>query len=301
MNALNCGLAASFLAVSAQAQIVEDTAKDCSWCEKWNEPQQPFQVFGNTWYVGTAGLAAILVVTDAGLILLDGALSQSAGQVAQNIQTIGFDPLQIKYILNSHAHFDHAGGLNALQQLSQARVLASEASISVLKSGQIAATDPQFGFGAEANAFPPVSQVSLVSDGGTVTLGDVALTAHYTPGHTPGGTTWTWQSCEENRCLNIVYADSLSAVSAEDFRFSNPAPKPTAAEQITASAQLIRELPCDVLLSPHPFLFAMSEKLEAAAGNPAANAFVEEAACEAYADYFDEWLARRLEEETPVP
>lgn len=94
-----------------------------------------------------------------------------------------------------------------------------------------------------------------------------AWNQHQEPYHVYGntwyvGTTWTWQSCEQERCLDVVYADSLSAVSAEGFRVTDPSRTPTVAEQITASAQLVRELDCDVLLAPHPFLFQMPEKLE---------------------------------------
>jgi len=279
------------------AQLSEDPPKDCRYCEAWNQTQEPYHVYGNTWYVGTAGLASVLVSTEEGLILLDGALSQSAGQIERNIRKLGFDPRQIKYLLNSHAHYDHAGGLNALQKLSQAQVLASADSVGVLSSGELSPEDPQYGFGSEHNRFPAVSNVSEVADGGTVKLGEVTLTAHYTPGHTPGGTTWTWQSCEDGRCLDVVYADSLSAVSAEGFRVTDPSRTPTVAEQITASAQLVRELDCDVLLAPHPFLFQMPDKLEAMASDPGTNPFIDPAACDAYATFFDDWLVRRLEEE----
>ena len=101
----------------AQAQLVEDQPKTCRSCDAWNQPQVPFHIYGNTWYVGTAGLASILVTTDEGLILIDGALPQSASRIEQNIRTLGFDARQIKYLLNSHAHYDHAGGLNALQEV----------------------------------------------------------------------------------------------------------------------------------------------------------------------------------------
>lgn len=282
---------------SANAGLVEGAPKECAYCEAWNAPQMPYKVYGNTWYVGTEGLASLLVVTDSGLILIDGALAQSAKLIGSNIRQIGFDPQDIKYILNSHAHYDHAGGLGALQTFTGAQVLASEGSAPVLQSGEITVSDPQYNFGVEANRFPAVRNVSLIGNEETLTLGDTTLTAHYTPGHTPGGTTWTWKSCEESACLDIVYADSLSAVSADGFRFSDPGSTPNSARQIRDSTSLIRDLPCDILLAPHPFLIKMEEKLAAREADLKVNPFVESGACAAYADYFDAWLARRLEKE----
>jgi metallo-beta-lactamase class B len=108
-------------AQSANAEWVADTPKYCAWCEDWNAPQTPYPVHGNTWCAGTKGLTSILVVTDTGLILIDGGLAQSAPLIDQNIRLAGFDPLDIKYILNSHAHYDHAGGMGALQRLNNAQ------------------------------------------------------------------------------------------------------------------------------------------------------------------------------------
>jgi len=295
MKRLRAGILLALASFCTHAELIEDSPKECAYCESWNAPQEPFQVYGNTWYVGTKGLAALLVVTDSGLILIDGALAQSASLIDANIRKIGFDPLNIKYIINSHAHFDHAGGIAALQKHTGAQVLASENSVAALQSGEVAANDPQFNFGVEANRFPAVNHVSLIADRETLTLGNTTLKAWYTPGHTPGGTTWTWQSCEQSNCLDIVYADSLSAVSAEGFRFSDAA-NPNA-RQIRASAAVIRELPCDMLLAPHPFLINMDDKLAAGAMDPETNPFIVPGECVAYADYFDGWVARRLEEE----
>jgi metallo-beta-lactamase class B len=169
--------------------------------------------------------------------------------------------------------------------------------VAVLQSGEVATDDPQFNFGREANEFPAVQNVSMVAHQQTLTLGNTTLTAHYTPGHTPGGTTWTWHSCAGSSCLNLVYADSLSPVSADGFSFSNPELSPNQATQISQSSALIRDLPCDILLAPHPFLFQMEDKLAARAAQPEANPFIEPGACPAYADYFEDWLARRVAEE----
>ena len=185
--------------------------------EEWNAPQLPFKLYGNTYYVGTRGLAAILITSDSGHILIDGALAQSAEAIADNINAAGFHPEDVKIILNTHAHYDHAGGIAELQRLTGARVMASLPSIVALLTGVPAPEDPQ---AALAERFPPLNQAApLVRDGQQVALGPLRLTAHFTPGHTPGGTTWTWESCEGAACRQMVYADSLTPVSAPGFKF----------------------------------------------------------------------------------
>ncbi len=110
------------LAACGPRELEPDAAFECSNCERWNMPQEPFRILGNTWFVGTAGLTALLIETQDGLILVDGALPQSAALIDSNIRKLGFDPLNIKAILLSHAHYDHAGGVNALQRLSGSAV-----------------------------------------------------------------------------------------------------------------------------------------------------------------------------------
>ena len=116
---------AFLMAACGPKELEPDAAFECSNCEDWNRPQEPFRLYGNTWYVGTAGLSSILIETKSGLILVDGALPQSAALIDTNIRGAGFDPLQISAILVSHAHFDHAGGVAALQRLTGATVYTS--------------------------------------------------------------------------------------------------------------------------------------------------------------------------------
>ena len=116
-------------------------------CEDWNRPQEPFNVYGNTWYVGTGGLGSVLVVTDDGLILLDGGLPQSAEPIARSIEALGYDPADIRIIGLSHAHYDHAGGVAALQRLSGATVFAGRHAARTLRAGALLSDDPQFGGG----------------------------------------------------------------------------------------------------------------------------------------------------------
>jgi len=278
------------IAACGPRELEPDAAIDCDNCEDWNRPQEPFRIYGNTWYVGTAGLSSILLESDSGLILIDGGLPQSAAIIDANIRSAGFDPLQIKAILLSHAHFDHAGGIAALQRLTGAAVYTSVEGAKVLRSGKLQSDDPQYLYGPENTSFAAIDNVVAIADREVVTIGDVDVTAVYTPGHTPGGVTWTWTSCALGSCYDIVYADSLTAVSAPGYRFSDG----PAADQLIESAGAISELDCDILLSPHPFFFGMQDKLERRAeGNP----FVNNVACMMYAESSLDWLQQRLQSE----
>jgi metallo-beta-lactamase class B len=284
-------------ALAGQTKIAADPPALCAACAGMNRPQDPFRIYGNSYYVGTASLSSILIVTDEGLILLDGALPQSVPLIARNIEALGFDVGDIRFILNSHAHFDHAGGIAALQRASGATVVASPRGAQALRSGGPPADDPQYGMPAVEKLYPPVPDVQVVQDGGTITLGGVAVTAHLTPGHTPGGTSWTWRSCEGERCLSIAYADSLSAVSAPGFRFSRDEAHPSAGAAFERSIKAVAALPCDILLAPHPRVIGLADKLKRREADPQANPFVDAGACARYAWAAQAGLERRLRAE----
>jgi metallo-beta-lactamase class B len=265
------------------AGLRPDAPVGCADCDAWNAPHEPFRVFGNTYFVGVAGLSAVLIASDAGLILLDGGLPQSAPLIDANIRKLGFKTESVRLIVNSHAHYDHAGGIAALQRASGATVAASAAGARALEQGEPTPDDPQFGFGRKANAFPPVKSVRVVADGEVLRVGDVTLTAHSTPGHTPGSTTWTWRSCEGKRCLNVVYADSLNAVSTPEYRFTGTATHAGIIDQFRRSVAKVAELPCDILLAVHPEFADLDGKLKARAGQPRVDPFADANACRVYA------------------
>lgn len=278
------------IAACGPKQLEPDAAMECSNCESWNSLQEPFRIYGNTWYVGTAGLSSILIETDSGLILIDGGLTQSAALIEGNIRSAGFDPLKISAILVSHAHFDHAGGVAALQRLTRATVYTSVEGAKVLKSGELQSDDPQFLYGPANTSFPAIKNVVAIADREIVSIGGVDVTAVYTPGHTPGSTSWTWESCALDSCNDVVYADSLTAVSAQGYRFVDG----PAANQLIESAGRISDLDCDILLSPHPFFFGMQDKLENRNdGNP----FINNVGCMIYAEAALDWLQQRLQSE----
>ncbi|SHH61450.1 subclass B3 metallo-beta-lactamase [Massilia sp. CF038] len=268
------------------------TEFNCSSCKEWNAPQKPFNIYGNTWYVGTAELSALLITSPKGHILLDGALPQSAPLIEKNIKALGFKLKDVKLIVNSHEHFDHAGGIAALQRRSGAIVAASAIGARVLQAGVIGKDDLQYQPDQDPR-IDKVPKVQVVGEGETLAVGGLALTAHMTPGHAPGGTTWTWTSCEHGRCLDMVYADSLTPVSADSFRFTEA---PAAVAALRASIAKVAALKCDVVVSTHPGFTDVMAKLQARKGDT--NPFIDAEGCRNYAAGATKRLDERLASES---
>ena len=248
---------------------------------EWLAPAEPEKIFGNTYLVGFAGLSVALIDTGDGLVLVDGALPQAAPAILANVRKLGFDPQDIKYILSTEPHFDHAGGLAALARDTGAAVVASVRGAEGLRSGRHAADDPQLGYGG---SWPAVANVRTMKDGEVLRLGTTAITAIATPGHTMGSMSWTWQACEGRVCKAVVFASSLNPVSADGYRFTSRAGKPFI-KGFEASYRKMDAVPCDILISAHP-------------DNAGNGPYSEKAgACRAYADRSRRALARRLASE----
>lgn len=271
-------------AIVLAASLVSARAAD------WYAPQEPFAVYGNTYYVGTGGISAVLVTSPAGHILIDVGAPMSPPRIVENIRRLGFKVEDIRYLLNSHAHHDHAGGLAELQRLSGATVLASPASAELISSGQPDKADPQL---ADLVPMPPVGKIRVIHDGEVVKLGPLALTARFTPGHTKGGTSWTWQSTENGRVADMVYADSLFAMSGPGVRFSDNPGYPDAKAAVERSIAAVASLKCDVLVAAHPELGGLWERKakQPVLGNAA---FIDKDACRNYGLKARARLARTL-------
>ncbi|WP_343526831.1 subclass B3 metallo-beta-lactamase [Sphingomonas sp.] len=248
----------------------------------WLTPQPPIRVFGNSYLVGFGGLNVALIDTGKGLILIDGALPQAEPAILANIAKLGFRPHDVKYILSTEPHFDHAGGLAALARDTGATVVASPRGAEGLRTGRLAADDPQRGYDSR---FPPVRMVKVLRDGERLTLGHTVVTARATPGHTMGSTSWSWRACEGQRCRAIVFAASLNPVSTDDYRFSAPANKAV----VTAFARgqaAMRALPCDILITAHADQDGATSRFLTTPG-----------ACRAYASSSQRKLTQRLKQE----
>jgi metallo-beta-lactamase class B len=220
---------------------------------KWNQPFAPFRIVGNVHYVGATGVSAFLITGDSGSVLLDGGLPETAPQIAANLAKLGFALRDVKYLLNSHAHFDHAGGLAELARLSGATVVASAGDAQALKTG--------------SRDMPPVAIGRVVSDGDTLKLGTITMTAHVTPGHTPGCTTWTTTTTENGRPYDVTFYCSTSVVD----RLVGNASYPGIVQDYERSFATLRSMKADVFLAPHPDFFQMERKrkqVSAGAANP---------------------------------
>ncbi len=275
----------------APAYLLAAGARNCPECAEWNQPHKPFRIFGNTWYVGTKGLSAILITSEFGHVLIDGGLVESAPLIKANIEALGFQVTDIKAILNSHAHYDHAGGIAQLQQWSGAQVYALRPAQAVLRTGKLDSADPRFG--EKAPPIPPVANVWVVQDDQLLGVGNVRLRVTATPAHTPGGASWSWESCADGRCLSLFYADSLSAVSAPRYHFKD---HPEVLKDFESSFKRVETAACDVLLTPHPDASQLFERLDPDSGSRQKD-IKDAAACGRYAASAREALARRLADE----
>lgn len=273
--------------LGAKTPPTSELVTHCAGKDGWNDPAPPARIFGNTHYVGTCGITALLVTSRQGHVLIDGATAEAAPSIAANIERLGFKLSDVNLLLNSHEHFDHAGGIAQLQRLTGARLLVREPSRAVFQTGLAAAGDPQ---AQSLSPFQPARVDGIVAGGEVVRLGSLALTAHATPGHSPGSTSWTWRSCEGRRCVRIAYADSISAVSAEAYRFTD---HPAYVAQFRASLARIAALECDLLITPHPSASKLFDRLGGK------GLLIHPGGCKYYAELGAQALDERLGRERP--
>ena len=228
--------ACAALAFASAAQAADSIPAD------WTTPQAPFRIIGNTYYVGTQDLAVYLITSPRGDVLIDGALVQTVPQIEKNVAALGFKLSDIKLILNTHAHYDHAAGLAQLKKDTGAAFDASAADKPILETGTIS-------FGPTASThYPPVKVDHVVRDGETVGVGDIKITAHLTPGHTPGCTSWTWNETEGGKTYRVI---DICSVSVAGNPLVNNKAYPRIVNDYRASIAKLSAMHADVFLAPH--------------------------------------------------
>ena len=263
-----------------------DIAAACGTRDGWSDPAPPAHIHGKTWYVGTCGITVVLVETKAGLVLIDTGPEDAAPHVLANIKALGFNPRQIKWLLMTHEHFDHVGGMAAIQKATGAKLLVSPGAATAMRTGKAVPEDPQAALLAKYPMAP--ARVDRVLPGGSLNVGGTRFTMHINPTHSPGSASWTWQSCEGGKCLTIAYADSISTISSDDYHFTQ---HPERVEAARAGLRVIEALPCDLLLTPHP---GGSDLLERLSGK---EPLTTPRACIAYAAGGSDRLSKRLAKE----
>lgn len=251
----------------------------------WITPAPPVQVYGNTYNVGTCGITALLVSSPQGHVLLDSGMPEAADMVLANIRALGLDPADVEWVLSSHEHIDHVGATAAILRQTGARAALLTAAQAPMASGRSLPDDPQ---AADLPSFEGFSASRVMRDGEVLEYGPLAFTIHATPAHSPGSTSWTWQSCADGVCRTIAYADSASTPAAPGYRFGD---HPDYVAQVRRGFDAIGALPCDILVTPHPSQSALDERM-------ASGMLAQPEACATYAREatarFDAMLGREL-------
>ncbi|MCP3410164.1 BJP family subclass B3 metallo-beta-lactamase [Bradyrhizobium sp. CCGB01] len=288
MRKLAAALCALMLfGTAAQAQTIKDFL--ATVMQKWTAPFEPFQLIGNIYYVGTEGIAVYVIKTSQGLILMDTAMPQSTGMIKDHIAKLGLKVADIKIILNSHAHLDHTGGFAEIKKETGAQLIAGERDKPLLEGGYYPGDEKN-----EDLAFPAVKVDRTVKEGDKVTLGDTTLTAHATPGHSPGCTSWEMTVrdggqdrevlffCSGTVALNRLVGQPTYAGIVDDYR---------------ATYAKVKSMKIDVLLGPHPEVYGMQAK-RAEMKDGAPNPFVKPGELATYAASLSEDFDKQLVKQT---
>ena len=272
-------VAVTTIGFKANAQAPLPQLKAYEVPASWLTPIEPVRISDHVWHIGTANITALLVKTDQGAVLIDGGMPQAAELLLANMRRLGVAPSDLRLILHTHAHADHVGPLAAVKRATGATLISNAESAAMLERG--GSHDIHFG---DSITYAPVRADRLVQDGEVVRLGSMAFTVAFTPGHTPGSMSWTWADTSNGSTVRIAYADSLSAPGYKLAK--NPA-YPRIVDDFARSAEVIRKLPCDLLLTPHP------EQSGWDYGN-AARPHPKPMSCAAYADAAEERLRKQL-------
>jgi metallo-beta-lactamase class B len=255
----------------------------------WNRPVEPFRVVGNVYYVGASGVSAFLITTPKGHILIDTGFRETAPMVLAGITRLGFRVEDIRLLLASHAHYDHVGGMAEIKAASKARFLANPRDLELFARGGAG----DFAFG-DKYLFPPIQADGKLHDGQRIRLGGVVLTAHFTPGHTKGCTSYTTKIREGQRSYDVVFPCSMTAPG---YQLVDNPKYPEIASDYGISFAMLNRLPCDIFLGGHAWDFGLNEKRQKIQTGSASNPFVDRDGYHAWLKKSEAALQKQLAEQ----
>jgi metallo-beta-lactamase class B len=292
-------LLALALSPMANAQLTQDRIDSTNRVDNSNQTRrEAIRIIDNVWWVGHSAVGAILITSPDGHILIDTTSTELAPWTVESIVNAGFELSDIRYLLNTHPHEEHMGGMALFRKLlPHATTLASKETADVMATGgktdfrYIAERD-------ETDLFEPFIVDGLIRHGDEIRVGDVSVVAHLTPGHTEGTTTWTTKVTENGRDYDVVIYGGMSASGTDRAPLLGNDLYPEIADDFASSFEYLRTLNCDVLLYPRAESIGLDEKLKkrAQSGNRG-NPFIDPEGCRHYVDFYEERFLKQLNEE----
>ncbi|MEO5895539.1 MAG: subclass B3 metallo-beta-lactamase [Vicinamibacterales bacterium] len=258
-----------------------------------NVKREPFRMIGNIYWVGHSQVGSFLVKTPAGLILIDSTSTKDWPWVRENIEKLGFIVKDVKILLNLHTHEEHMGGMARMKELTGAKLIVSEASAAEMAVG--GRTD----FREDGSQqYTPVKADQTVRDGERITLGGLTLTAHLTPGHSRGATTWTMDVEDGGKTYHTVFISGMSPAGIERATLLNNKKYPNIKEDFELAFTRLKSLPCDVWLYPRAPTIKLDEKQARLNKGEKPNPFVDPKGCQAYIAEYEKRFHDQLKQET---
>jgi metallo-beta-lactamase class B len=289
MRFLALSILACVLAFSAFGQQSEED-------RRWNTPVEPFNIVGNVYYVGAAEITSYLITTPKGHIIIDAGFSETVPQIVANVKKLGFDPKDIKILLNTQAHYDHAGGFAELKRLTGAKMMASEADKSLLERGG----RNDFAFG-DRFPYEPVKADKIIRAGVSISLGGVSLTPLVMPGHTKGATSYLYETKEAGKRYQVLF---FSSVSTPGYQLVGNKDYPDLVDDLQKTIARVKKLSPDVFLASHASFFDLLGKAERLKKSPGSNPFIDKAEFTKFIAGGEQAFLNRLEEQrksNPAP
>lgn len=257
----------------------------------WNQPVEPFKIAGNIYYVGANEITSYLITTPNGHIILDSGFKETVPLIKANVAKLGFKIEDVKFLINSQAHYDHAAGFADLKKLTGAKMLASVEDAKLLARG--GKDDPNFG---DRFPFDPVVVDKTFGDGWKLELGGTSLTANITAGHTPGCTTWTTTVNDAGKKLNVIF---VCSTTAPGYVLVNNPKYPDIAKDFESTFKKMRAFKVDIFLSAHASQFQMDEKIKILrGGGGVSNPFIDRAGYERFVEQTEKAFRDRLSEQS---